>query len=154
MGNFDHVRRKFADAKKGEAKPGKKVQNAKVSKADVALGKVRKLYAIEAEIEKLSSVEKLTIRQWVSNPLLNDLYEWLEKNVARLVPGSLIHKAVNYALNQWPRLATYCESGRKRQSQCPEPYAYLNLVSKELPFADTLDKLERLLLWAVKASQE
>ena len=45
-GCFDHVRRKFTDAKKGEAKPGNKVQNAKVSKADVALGKIRKLYAI------------------------------------------------------------------------------------------------------------
>ena len=35
-----------------------------------------------------------------------------------------------------------------------EPYAYLNPVLKELLFADSLDKLERLLLWAVKASQE
>ena len=31
-----------------------------------------------------------------------------------------------------------------------EPYAYLNPVLKELPYADTLDKLECLLLWAVK----
>ena len=54
--------------KKGEAKPGKKVQNAKVSKADVALGKIRKLYAIGAEIEKLSPAEKLAIRQQKSNP--------------------------------------------------------------------------------------
>ena len=46
-GCFDYVRRKFTDAKKGEAKPGKKVQNAKASKADVALGKIRKLYAIK-----------------------------------------------------------------------------------------------------------
>ena len=35
-----------------------------------------------------------------------------------------------------------------------EPYAYLNPVLKELPYADTLDKLERLLPWEVKASQE
>ncbi len=90
-GCFDHVRRKFTDAKKGEAKLGKKAQNAKVSKADVALGKTYKLYAIEAEIEKLSSAEKLAIRQQKSKPLLNDLHEWLEKNVTHLVPGSLIH---------------------------------------------------------------
>ena len=108
-GCFDHVRRKFTDAKKGEAKPGKKVQNAKVSKADVALGKIRKLYAVEAEIEKLSSAEKLTIRQQDSKPLLNDLHEWLEKNVTHLAPGSLIDKAMSYALTQWARLATGSE---------------------------------------------
>ena len=110
-GCFDQVRRKFTDAKKGEARPGKKVQNTKVSKADVALGKIRKFCAIEAEIEKLSSTEKLAIRQQKSKTLLNDLHEWLEKNVTRLVPGSLIHKAMSYALNQWQRLATYCEIG-------------------------------------------
>ena len=99
-GCFNHVRRKFTDTKKGEAKPGKKVQSAKVSKADVALDKIRKLYAIEAEIEKLSSIEKLTIRQQNIKPLLNNLHEWLEKNVTHLVPGSLIHKAMSYALNQ------------------------------------------------------
>ena len=72
-GCFDHVRRKFTDAKKGEAKPGKKVKNARVSKADVALGKIRKLYAIEVGIEKLSAAEKLAIRQEKSKPLLDDL---------------------------------------------------------------------------------
>ena len=87
------------------------MQNAKASKADVTLGKIRKLYAIEAEIEKLSSAEKLSIRHQQSKPLLNDLHKWLEKKVTGLVSGSLIHKAMNYALNQWPRLATYCESG-------------------------------------------
>ncbi|MCW7553735.1 IS66 family transposase [Endozoicomonas gorgoniicola] len=85
-GCFDHVRSKFTDAKKGEAKPGKKVKNARVSKADVALGKIRKLYAIEAEIEKLSAVKKLAIRQEKSKPLLDDLHQWLEKNITRLVP--------------------------------------------------------------------
>ena len=58
LGCFDHVRRKFTDAKKGEAKPGKKLKNNKVSKADVALGKIRKLYAVEDEIKELSAPEK------------------------------------------------------------------------------------------------
>ena len=86
-GCFDYVRRKFTDAKKGEAKPGNKVQNAKVSKADVALAKVRKLYAIEVEIEKLSSTEKLSIRQKKGKFLLNDLHEWLKKNINRSDTG-------------------------------------------------------------------
>ena len=103
---------------------------------------------------------------------------------------------MSYALNQWPRLATYCESadlsisnaaaenvirpfavGRRnwRFADTPngakasalfyslvesakanglEPYAYLNPILKELTYADTLDKLERLPSWAVTSSQE
>ena len=186
-GCFDHIRRKFTDAKKGEAKPGKKVKNARVSKADVALGKIRKLYAIEAGIEKLSAAEKLSIRQKKSKPLLDDQHEWLEKNITRLVPDSLTHQAMSYALNQWPKLVTYCESGDLSISNAAaknvirpfavgrrnwlfadtpngakasalfyslvesakanglEPYAYLNHVLKELPYADTLEKLKSLL---------
>ena len=160
------------------------------------MDKIRKLYAIEAEIEKLSSIEKLTIRQQNIKPLLNNLHEWLEKNVTRLVPGSLIHKAMSYALNLCPRLARYYESGDLSISNAPaenvirpfavgrhnwlfadtpncakasamlyslvesvktnglEPYANLNPILKELTYADTLDKLGRLLSLAVKASQE
>ena len=195
-GCFDHVRRKFVDAKKAEAKPGKKVKNTRVSKADVALGKIRKLYAIEAEIEELSAAEKLAIRQKKSKPLLDDLHQWLEKNIVRLLPGSVTHEAMSYALNQWPKLVVYCECGDLAISNAAaenvirpfaigrknwlfadtpngarasalfyslvesakanglEPFEYLNHVLKELPYADTVEKLECLLPWAVKASQE
>ena len=111
LGCFDHARRKFTDAKKGEAKPGKKLQNNKVSKADVALGKIRKLYIIEDEIKSLTASEKQHQRQQRSKPLLDDQHGWLEKNVTRLIPGSLTHTAMNYALNQWPKLVVYCEDG-------------------------------------------
>ncbi len=60
----------------------------------------------EHDQEKQSSAEKLNIRQRKSTALLNNLEEWLEKNVTRLVPDRLIHKAMSYALNQWPRLAS------------------------------------------------
>ncbi|MGI2027543.1 transposase domain-containing protein [Endozoicomonas acroporae] len=35
-----------------------------------------------------------------------------------------------------------------------EPFEYLNHILKELPYAETVEKLEQLLPWAVKASQE
>ncbi len=196
VGCFDHVRRQFTDAKKGEAKPGKKVKNNKVSKADIALGKIRKLYAIEEAIKGLTAPEKQARRQQESKPLLDDLHQWLQKNITRLVPDSLTHKAMSYALNQWPKLVVYCEDGdinisnaaaenairpftlgRKNWlfSDTPkgakasaiyysliesakanglEPFEYLNHILKELPYADTVEKLEQLLPWAVKAAQE
>ncbi len=196
VGCFDHVRRKFTDAKKGEAKPGKKVKNSKVSKADVALGKIRKLYAIEEAIKGLTAPEKKTRRQQESKPLLDDLHQWLQKNITRLVPDSLTHKAMSYALNQWPKLVVYCEDGDINISNAAaenairpftlgrknwlfadtpkgakasaiyysliesakgnglEPFQYLSHILKELPYADTIEKLEQLLPWAVKAAQE
>ncbi|WP_419623514.1 IS66 family transposase, partial [Thiolapillus sp.] len=65
-------------------------QRTKVSKADVAIGKIRKLYAIEKRIEAL--------------PVLNDLKAWLEKNRTRVPKDSLTYKAMQYTLNQWELL--------------------------------------------------
>ncbi len=48
IGCWDHARRKFVEA--SQAAPAKK-KGTKVSKADVAIGKIRKLYAIEKRIE-------------------------------------------------------------------------------------------------------
>ena len=198
LGCFDHVRRKFTDAKKGEVKErGKKKQkNPRVSKSDVALGKIRKLYAVEDKIKGLTVDEKKHQRQVQSLPLLNDLHEWLEKNVSRVVPDSLVHTGIQYALNQWPKLTVYCEDGHLSISNAAaenairpftigrrnwlfadtpkgakasavyysliesakvsglEPFAYLRHVLKELPYAETVEALESLLPWAVKASGE
>ena len=67
---WDHARRKFVDASK--AAPTKRKTN-KVSKADVAIGKIRKLYRVEDKIKGLSADEKRNIRQELSVPLLEDL---------------------------------------------------------------------------------
>lgn len=196
VGCWDHARRKFTDAKKGEAKESSKktLKNPRASKADVALGKIRKLYAIEDEIKLLSAPEKKIQRQSRSQPVLDDLQEWLEKNIQKLVPGSLTHKAMSYARNQWPKLVVYCEDGHLNISNAAaenairpftigrknwlfadtpkgarasatyygliesaranglEPFEYLSYILKALPYADTVEKLEQLFPWAVKAS--
>ncbi len=196
VGCFDHVRRKFLDARKGEAKPGKKVKNTRVSKANVALGKIGKLYAIEKEIRDLPPSEKAILRQQKSKPLLDDFHVWLEKNITKLDPGSLSRQAMSYALNQWPKLVVYCDNGHLDISNAAaentirpfaigrknwmfadtpkgaqasaifysliesakvnglEPFDYLNHILKELPYADTVEKLEQLLPWNVKAGKE
>ncbi len=48
-----------------------------VSKADVAIGKIRKLYAIERRIADLSHEEKYQARQTLSKPVLDDFKQWL-----------------------------------------------------------------------------
>ncbi|WP_419644615.1 IS66 family transposase, partial [Thiolapillus sp.] len=89
-----------------------KKKGTKVSKADVAIGKIRKLYAIEKRIEKLPPEEKTRQRQQLAQPVLDDLKAWLEKNSTRVPRDSLTYKAIQYTLNQWELLIGYLADGR------------------------------------------
>ena len=109
IGCWDHARRKFVDAVK--AIPAKEKRSNKVSKADVALSKIRKLYVIEKEIKKLPPEERREQRQKQSVPVLNNLKLWLENNISKLPKDSLTYTAIQYTLNQWDRLIGYCENG-------------------------------------------
>jgi hypothetical protein len=109
IGCWDHARRKFTDAIK--AMPAKQKRAGKVSKADVALSKIRKLYTIEDQIKKLTPQQRRQQRQEKSLPVLNDFKMWLEKNITRLPKDSLTYKAMYYTLNQWALLTGYCNDG-------------------------------------------
>ena len=109
IGCWDHARRKFVEASK--AAPAIK-RGSKVSKADVAIGKIRKLYLIEDRIMDLEPEQKKAQRQALSRPVLDDLKGWLETNSQRVPKDSLTWIAINYTLNQWDSLIGYCEDGR------------------------------------------
>ncbi|MEE7445750.1 IS66 family transposase [Vibrio cholerae] len=111
IGCWDHARRKFIEATqatptvaKGKSKPG-------ASKADVALGYIGKLYAIEREQKERSDAERYQARQTRSMPLLAEFKTWLDNNVGKVMKGSLTRKAMEYTLGQWPYLVGYCERG-------------------------------------------
>ena len=109
IGCWDHARRKFVEASK--AAPAIK-KGSKVSKADVAIGKIRKLYLIEDRIKDLEPEQKKAQRQTLSRPVLDDLKDWLETNSCRVPKDSLTWIAINYTLSQWGLLIGYCEDGR------------------------------------------
>ena len=81
-------------------------------KADVAIGKIRKLYRIEDKIASLEFEQKKAARQQLSKPVLDDLKAWLETNQSRVPADSLTRTAINYMLNQWELLVGYCDDGR------------------------------------------
>ena len=110
IGCWDHARRKFVEATKA-AKPQGKGKPTSVSKADVALSHINKLYAIERQIKALSVEERYRIRQELSVPALKTLKTWLEANAGRVAKGTLTRTAMDYTLNQWPTLVGYCERG-------------------------------------------
>jgi len=112
IGCFDHARRKFVEASRAAQTRGAPKKAGQPPKADVALGKIRKLYAIEKSIKDLDYDKKKQARQTLSVPVLEDLKQWLEKNVSRIPKDSLTHKAITYTLNQWTYLIGYCEDGQ------------------------------------------
>lgn len=111
IGCWDHARRKFVEASRVAAPSAKKTKKGSVSKADVAIGKIRKLYAIERKIAHVSDEEKYQARQTLSKPALNDFKQWLISHKPRVLKGSLTDKAIRYTLNQWDYLTGYCDHG-------------------------------------------
>lgn len=138
LGCMDHARRKFMDAKKAAPGDGKK-QPGTVAKYDVALGKIQKLYAIERTIKTLPTDEKHQQRQAQSKPLLDDLKTWLDKNIGKVSRDSKTFEAMQYTLNQWPKLIRYCDDGRLNISNVLAENAIRPFVvgRKAWLFADT-----------------
>ena len=111
IGCWDHCRRKFVEATRVVDHKKVNANRSSVSKADVALSKIRKLYAIEKKIKDLDVADKYRIRQQLSVPILDDFKQWLDQHSSKVMKGSLTRKAMDYALNQWPYLIGYCEQG-------------------------------------------
>ena len=110
IGCWDHARRKFVEADKSADSKAKAKQGT-VSKADVALGYIRKLYRVESNIADKTDEERLKARQEISVPVLNEFKLWLEKNAAKIMKGGALRKAIDYTLNKWEYLIGYCERG-------------------------------------------
>ncbi len=107
IGCWDHARRKFIEATKGLPAQDQR----KAGKADMALGYISKLYAIERELRDGSDAERYQGRQTRSVPLLAEFKSWLDDNVGKVMKGSLTRKAMEYTLGQWSYLVGYCQRG-------------------------------------------
>jgi transposase len=104
-GCLAHARRKFTDAQKAQGKI------KKVGSVDIALGYIRKIYAIEAEARKkeIPGEQLLQLRLEKVKPIFDDFFKWLSKKSLQVVPKSLLGKAVSYTLNEWNRLIVYLD---------------------------------------------
>jgi transposase len=100
VGCWAHARNKFSDAASTDPE---RVLAAKAW--------VRRLYDVEDEAKKLSSAERLRLRQEKSVPLLQSFRQWLLAQKAQVLPKSPIAAAINYVLNQWAALTRYTTDG-------------------------------------------
>jgi transposase len=108
VGCWVHARRKFKEALvvQGKAKAGK------VSKADMALSMIAKLYRIETHIQSLSLEERLYFRRTQSAAQLMQFKQWLDKSAQQVSKQSPLGQAIHYSLNQWSKLNRYVEDSR------------------------------------------
>jgi transposase len=107
LGCMAHARRKFVDAQKVTA-----TKKGKVSKADIAVGMIKVLYAIEADIKEKAPGEKYLIRQQKCQAQLTKIKLWLDKAVQQTLPKGKTGEAIAYTLKNWKKLTAYVEDGR------------------------------------------
>jgi len=114
LGCWDHARRKFKEAAADKPKAGK--GKNKVSRAEMALSFINKLYVIERQIDSLEPAQKRVVRQEKAMPILDKLKQWLRTHMPKVVKDSLTWKAMKYLANQWDKLVVYCSDGHLRIS--------------------------------------
>lgn len=105
VGCWAHARRQFADAIK--AMPAKTPNTSKLTIAEEGLQFCNKLFSIEKVLKKKAAEERKKERLAKSQPVLDVFYAWLKKIRPQVTPKSATGKAINYCLNQWPKLINF-----------------------------------------------
>ena len=102
VGCWAHARRRFHDAKKASKKTGA---------AEEGLKYIRALYQVEQELRAadLSDDQFVAKRRERIEPVLEAFKEWLADKEKKVVPSSLLGKAVAYTLGEWDKLVRYLD---------------------------------------------
>ena len=103
LGCFAHARRYFERALQQDQE-----------RATWMLTAIQKLYLVEREARQagLSYSDRHQLRQEKAVSTLIEIKEWLHQNSTKVLPASLIGKAINYTVGMWPRLERYITDGR------------------------------------------
>jgi transposase len=102
LGCMAHARRKFDESKDNDS-----VRSLK------ALAMMQRIYRLEALMGKHKSTcdRRRTLRQLIAVPLLNELFDWMEKEYPQTTPKSAIGRAISYSLERKTQLMAYTGNG-------------------------------------------
>lgn len=100
---MSHARRKFEHALDNDRQ-----------RAEHALNLIGELYDIErrARQEKLSHQQRKALRDKHAKPVLDAMKKWMDGELYKVLPDSVIGKAMAYTHKLWPRLVRYIDDGR------------------------------------------
>jgi len=104
-GYLVHAKRKFHEAV--VASPNNEL-------AKTGENYIRKLFAIEEQADKdqISIEERLNLRKSESKKVFNEFYDWIQSVESKILPQSLVGKAIKYTQNQKEYLASFMLDGR------------------------------------------
>jgi transposase len=88
---------------------------ARLAKAPIAIEAVKRidaLFAIEREINGLTSTQRVAVRHERSRPLVIALEAWLREQRAKLSGENKVAKAIAYCLTRWTALTRFLDDGR------------------------------------------
>jgi transposase len=97
-----HTRRKFYEIHQASGSPI----------AAEALRRIAALYEVEERIRGQSATVRRTIRGHDAKPLIEAMKPWLEGELGRIPPRSVVAEAIRYALSRWPTLCRFLNDGR------------------------------------------
>jgi transposase len=101
-GCWAHARRKFFEAHK--------LNKSEIAKEAVA--RIAQLCAIEQQVQTLSAMQRLQIRQERSAPLLAAFKVWLLEQRVLLARADVTAKAIDYTLRRWQALTVHLQDAR------------------------------------------
>jgi transposase len=111
-----HARRPFFAMADLEENARRKAAGEKeIPLSPIAIEVVRRidvLFEIERSINGKSAEERLTVRQALSKPLVDDLKVYMREQAAKLSRGHDLVKAANYVLKRWAAFTLFLEDGR------------------------------------------
>jgi transposase len=150
IGCFSHARRYFFEAVSSlpKAKRTKEVAsvigfnycNQLFKTENEIIEKIIGEFGDDYDVNKKEVHEKVfELRKKLSQPILDEFKSWLDSIEPTVAPKSLLGKAVNYCLNQWPKLIGFMLDGKLELSNNRSERTIRNFVTgrKNWLFADT-----------------
>ena len=103
LGCWMHSRRYF-----------KKALDAGDLRAAIAIKYIKRLYKIERRATRIGAgpIHRGRLREEKSKPVLAGLHAWIKQMYEIEPPGTSLHRALTYAINQWEALIRFAEDGR------------------------------------------
>ena len=77
-----------------------------------AIKRIDTLFDIEREINGLAAAERLERRRQDSQPLAEELHDWLQTERAKLSRSSPVTEPIDYMLKRWAGFTSFLDDGR------------------------------------------
>jgi transposase len=103
VGCMAHARRKFDEAMKNDKKASME-----------AMTRMQRIYRLEhwLRILQVKDEGKKKLREKIAVPLLNDMFDWMERMIIKTTPQSPIYKALQYSIKRRTELMAYTQDGK------------------------------------------